>query len=129
MAVSKEKDQTKETVKKDKKVAETGEKEPQSSAKAGRKANGQFAKGTSGNPAGRQKVPEELKEYGRQAPARLRAIADDPDTPMKVKADIERWFAEMVYGKAVQQQIVDANVENNGNMTITFEGELAEWSE
>lgn len=130
MAVSKEKDQTKETVKKDKKVAETGEKEPQKRSDNGnRDSKGRFGKGNNANPGGRPKIPDEFKEYGRQAPARLRAIADDPETPAKVKAEIEKWFAEMTYGKPTQQQIVEANVENNGNMTITFEGELAEWSE
>lgn len=104
-------------------------KDPGSRETTGRTADGRFAKGVSGNPNGRPKVPEELKEYGKQAPARLRAIADDPDTPLRVKADIERWFAEMAFGKAVQQQIVDAEVENKGNMTITFEGALADWSE
>ena len=32
----------------------------------------------------------------------LRAIADDPYTPVKVKTEIEKWFYETVYGKATQ---------------------------
>lgn len=59
-------------------------------------------KGQSGNPGGRPPRPKELQDYAQQAPKRLRGIADDPDTPVKVKADIEKWFYEAVYGKATQ---------------------------
>ena len=102
---------------------------PANSTLTGRTANGRFAPGVSGNPNGRPKLPEEFKTYGKEAPARLRAIADDPETPAKVRAEIEKWFAEMTYGKAMQQQVIDANVENSGVVTVAFEGELAKWSE
>lgn len=109
---------------KDKKVAEKANESltegPANRDRTGRKTNGQFAKGVSGNPNGRPKMPDEIKLYGKEAPARLRAIADDPDTPIKVKADIERWFAEMAFGKAVQQQIVDASVMQK---PVVFAGE------
>lgn len=117
-----------ESIDKKKKVAENGDKAPQNK-NANRDSKGRFQKGVCGNPGGRPKLPDEFKEYGRQAPKRLRAIADAEDTPAKVKADIEKWFAEMTYGKAVQQQIVEANVENSGSMVVSFEGVLAEWSE
>ena len=111
----------KESIDKVEKVAETGEKQPQNRSDNGNRDNkGRFGKGNNANPGGRPKVPEELKEFGRQAPARLRAIANDPETPVKVKADIEKWFAEMTYGKALQQQIVDASVTQK---PVVFAGE------
>ena len=93
-----------------------------------RDSKGRFVKGVSGNPNGRPKLPPDIFEYAREAPARLRLIADDPDTPVKVKAEIERWFAEMAYGKSRQQVDIEADVENKGTVTVEFEGDLSEWS-
>ena len=70
-----------------------------------------WQKGQSGNPGGRPKKPPELEKYAKDAPAKLRAIADDPKTPVKIKADIEKFFYEAVYGKAAQA--VDMNAEVN----------------
>ena len=95
---------------------------------ANRTKSGQFAKGHSGNPKGRPPLPPELKEYARQSPSRLRAIADDLDTPVKVRADIEKWFAEMYYGKSAQQVTLDGEVNNTGITVVKFEGELGEWA-
>jgi len=95
---------------------------------ANRTKSGQFAKGHSGNPKGRPALPPEMKEYAKQSPARLRAIADDEDTPVKVKADIEKWFAEMYYGKSAQQVTLDGEVNNTGTTVVKFEGELGEWA-
>ncbi len=67
-----------------------------------RDKTGRFVKGQSGNPGGRPPRPKELQNYAKQAPKRLRDIADAKDTPVKVKADIEKWFYEAVYGKATQ---------------------------
>lgn len=99
------------------------EKEP-----AGRDKAGRFVKGQSGNPRGRAPLPPEFKDYAKEAPARLREIADDPTTPVKIRADIERWFAEMWYGKAPQAVDVDGKVENTGTTVVKFEGEIAEWA-
>ena len=99
-------------------------KEPQNRDKTGR-----FTKGQSGNPGGRPKKPVELEQYAKDAPKKLRAIADDPDTPVKIKADIEKFFFEAVYGKAPQALDIDGRMENTGAQTIKFEGVLEEWSE
>ena len=100
------------------------EKKPANRDKAGR-----FVKGQSGNPNGRPKKPPELEMYAKGAPAKLRAIADDPGTPVKIKADIEKFFFEAVYGKASQAIDLEGKVENTGSTTIKFEGKLDEWSE
>ena len=92
-----------------------------------RDKQGRFVKGESGNLSGRPGIPPEIKKYGKEAPERLRAIADDLFTPLRVKAEIEKWFAEMAFGKPRQQVDVDAAVEG-GVMAVKFEGVLDEWS-
>ena len=102
--------------------------EKKQSAPANRDKAGRFVKGQSGNPRGRSPLPPEFSAYAKQAPARLREIADDPLTPVKIKADIERWFAEMWYGKAPQAVDVDGKMEQTGTTVIEFKGEIAEWA-
>ena len=94
-----------------------------------RTESGKFKKGFSGNPGGRPKKPVELEQYAKDAPAKLRAIADDPATPVKIKADIEKFFFESVYGKAPQAIDLEGKVENSGTMKVEFTGVLEEWSE
>ena len=96
---------------------------PQNRDKAGR-----FQKGVSGNPGGRPKKPVEIEEYTKNAPAKLRAIADDPDTPVKIRADIEKFFYEAVYGKAPQAIDLDGKLENSETTVVEFKGEIAEWA-
>ena len=98
-------------------------------APANRTKTGQFRKGVSGNPRGRTPLPPEFKNFAQQAPARLRAICDDPKTPVKVRADIEKWFAEMWYGKSPQALDLDGKVETSGVTRIEFTGVLDEWSQ
>lgn len=95
---------------------------------ANRDKQGRFVKGQSGNPKGRPSLPKEIKEYASEAPKRLREIADDKATPVRLKAEIEKWFAEMYYGKSAQQVTLDGEVSNTGTTTIKFEGELEEWA-
>jgi hypothetical protein len=98
-------------------------KEPAIRDKAGR-----FVKGQSGNPEGRRKKPVELEMYAKDAPKKLRAIADDPATPVKIKADIEKFFFEAVYGKAPQAIDLEGKMESTGSTVIEFKGEIAEWA-
>ena len=100
------------------KRAETGE----------RDSKGRFVKGNKANPRGRAKLPENFQKYAKQAPDKLRAIADDPNTPVKIRADIERWFAEMWYGKAPQALDLEGSLNNQSSTVIKFEGKLEEWS-
>lgn len=87
---------------------------------AERNEKGQFVKGTSGNPLGRPGIPTKLKEYAKKAPDKLIAIVEQEDTPPRLKADILRWMAEMVYGKAPQQINMDGKMEMK---PVVFEGE------
>lgn len=96
---------------------------------AGRDKAGRFVKGQSGNPRGRAPLPPEFKNYAKESPSRLRAIADDPETPVKIRADIEKWFAEMWYGKSPQALDLDGSLENSGTVKVEFTGVLEEWSE
>lgn len=95
---------------------------------AGRDKAGRFVKGQSGNPRGRAPLPPEFKDYAKEAPKRLREICDDPATPVKIRADIERWFAEMWYGKSPQALDIDGEVKNTGATVIEFKGDIAEWA-
>lgn len=96
---------------------------------ANRDKAGRFVKGVSGNPNGRKKKPVELELYAKDAPKKLRAIADDPQTPVKIRADIEKFFFEAVYGKAAQAVDLEGKMDTTGTQTIRFEGVLEEWSE
>ena len=93
-----------------------------------RDKSGRFVKGVSGNPRGRTPLPPGFADFAKEAPERLRIIANDPETPAKVRADIEKWFAEMYYGKAPQAVDLEGKVENTGTQTVRFEGVLEEWS-
>ena len=94
-----------------------------------RNSKGQFVKGESGNPRGRAPLPPDFKEYAENAPAELWAIANDLETPAKVRADILKWMSEMWYGKAPQALDLDGKVDTGSSVKVEFKGKLAEWSE
>ena len=89
------------------------------------------ARSRKGNPRGRALLPPEFKHYAEEAADRLRAIADDPETPVKIKTDIDKWFAEMWFGKSPQALGLEGEVKTEaaGVQVIRFEGELEEWSQ
>lgn len=89
---------------------------------------GGTAKGHSKNPRGRVPLSPAFRAYAAQAPERLRAIADDPETPVKIKVEIERWFAEMWFGKSPQAQGLDDEARPSGTKVVRFEGVLDDWS-
>lgn len=93
-----------------------------------RDGQGRFIKGVSGNPQGRPGLPEEVRKYGKAAPDKLLAIAEDEQTPVRVRAEIYKWFAEMAFGKPGQQVDVKGDLNNSAVTTIRFEGELAQWA-
>lgn len=65
-----------------------------------------------------------VQDYGPLALTRLKQIADDPDTPLKLSADIEKWFAELSLGKA-KAALSD---QKDAVITLRLEGELAQWA-
>ena len=93
-----------------------------------RDKQGRFIKGQSGNPKGRPSLHPDIKKYAEDSPKRLREIADAEDTPVRLKAEIEKWFAEMYYGKSAQQVTLDGEVGTTGTTVVKFEGELGEWA-
>lgn len=95
---------------------------------AERNEKGQFVKGTSGNPLGRPGIPTKLKEYAKKAPDKLIEIVEQENTPPRLKADILRWMAEMVYGKAPQAVDMNAEVKGKNVTVVKFEGEISEWA-
>lgn len=96
---------------------------------ANRAASGRFVKGQSGNPSGRPKKPRIIEEYAKEAPEKLHAIANDPETPKKLQKEIWQFFYEAQYGKAKQAVDVDGSIESTGVTMIKFEGELEQWAQ
>ena len=94
-------------------------------APGNRDKSGRFGKGQSGNPNGRPKKPVELEKYAKEAPQRLREIADDPATPVKVRADIEKFFFEAIYGKASQAVDLSGDV-NMKPVVFSGDDDIAE---
>ena len=96
---------------------------------ANRDRAGRFTKGQSGNPNGRPKKPAVIEKYAKEAPGKLYAIANDPDTPKKLQKEIWIFFYEAQYGKAKQAVDVDGSIEQTGSTIVEFKGELAEWAQ
>ena len=79
-----------------------------------------------GNARNQNTLSPEFRQYAQLATERLREICDDEETPVKLRADLEKWFVEMWFGKS--PQTLESKVENVGTQVIRFEGELEEWS-
>lgn len=92
-----------------------------------RDKQGRFLKGNSGNPAGRPGIPAEMRRIAKTAPGKIQEIIDDPDTPVRLRADLLKWCYEIVNGKPRQQVDMDANM-SSAPVTVSFEGVLDEWS-
>ena len=73
-----------------------------------------------------EKVKKVLKKFGAESVEKLMELADNSDTPPKLKADILKWFAEMEFGKPTSKQTTDLDVTGD---VVTLEGELDKWSE
>ena len=62
--------------------------------------------GQSGNPSGRPKIPEEVKEILRAATPKaaqvLLEILHNPEEPSKLRAEVADKILDRVYGKAAQ---------------------------
>ena len=79
-----------------------------------REKNGQFTKGSNGNPGGRPKVPDEVKAMLKAAaPDAVKLLTETMNNP-NVRADLRIRCAETVmdrvYGKAVQP--IEGNMDN-----------------
>lgn len=57
----------------------------------------------------------------------LVAMMNDEKTQDKLRADIGKWLCEMEYGKPKQAVDMDAEV-TGSEVSVRFEGELAEWA-
>lgn len=93
-----------------------------------RDEKGRFRKGHSGNPFGRPKASDGMRELVKTVPKELERIIKDEETPVKLKIDLLRWCYEMVNGKPRQQAESEANT-SPALLAVNFEGELDEWSE
>lgn len=65
-----------------------------------RKTNGHFV--TSGNPGGKQKIPEWFKAKGERALELMVNSMEDDDLADVLRQDARKWVAERVFGKAKQ---------------------------
>lgn len=79
----------------------------------GRNSKGQFVKGhkKAGGSSGRKKIPDGLYDLAAEAPEKLRALVDDPDTPAAVRASTLQWVMEMAHGKPRIQADVDVSAD------------------
>ena len=70
-------------------------------------------------------IKKALSKYGAKSLEKLMELADEEETPAKLKAEIYKWFAEMEFGKPVNK-VQDDNPEGQ---EVSLEGDMAKWSE
>jgi hypothetical protein len=94
-----------------------------------RTKTGQFKKGVSGNPAGRKKIPDEIKESLTQlvpkAVERLTDIINSSKNEKIVMQAVEVIF-NRVYGKPQQQLDIESN--NSHTLEVVLTEQLKEWA-
>lgn len=86
-----------------------------------------FAKGQSGNPSGRPKIPKDVKEMLKAAaPDAAKLLIDtinDSEAPRALRLEAAKTLLDRVYGKATQPiEGVDNKIE------IVLAGELADYA-
>lgn len=93
------------------------------------KGSNKFQKGQSGNPGGRPKIPEDIKEaltkLVPRAVERLSAIVHDSEDE-KLVMEAVKVVLDRVYGKP--QQALDIESNNNHTLEVVLNGQLKEWA-
>lgn len=90
-----------------------------------------FAKGVSGNPGGRPKINEELRQslkvYSASALAYLALVVEGKDPKARVADRIRasEVLIDRMYGKASQPICGD---EDGNELVITLKGQLMDWA-
>ena len=84
-----------------------------------RTKTGKFKAGQSGNPGGRPKIPEDVKEATRAACPKAVAVLVEllDDKKPLVRLEAAKTLLDRGYGKAVQMQ--DVSLDVAGNLDIT----------
>ena len=84
-----------------------------------RTKTGKFKAGQSGNPGGRPKIPEDVKEATRAACPKAVAVLVEllDDSKALIRLEAAKTLLDRGYGKAVQMQ--DVSLDVAGNLDIT----------
>lgn len=87
-----------------------------------RDSAGRFIKGASGNPKGRRKMPDEVKEMLKGATANaarllIETMADE-SAPLKLRLDCAGAVMDRVYGRPTQP--IDGEIDANSAFEVTI---------
>ena len=99
---------------------------PENKSNTGRKKNGQFKPGVSGNPGGRPKKPADLEKHGIAAFKRIAELATD-STNDRIRFEANKWLCEMAYGKPTQSTEIEGSIDTSPTV-IELRGDLGEWA-
>jgi len=113
-------------------MAENSKQTAKTAKKSTQRGKGKpFAKGQSGNPGGRPKVPEDIRQAFREASPQacetLVKIINDPAAKDSDKIRAAETILDRAYGKPVQAVDLDADIASVP-VEITFKGNLDDWS-